>query len=111
LSQGAVPRGRVHNLFTVGSALSIWPVRVNLAERFPGGEKPRGVARWVNLDARFDIVGGRIQGAPFAVDVERLSLAPIGCTFPITPICAHASYFSAANQIVNRDIFGFFIGQ
>jgi hypothetical protein len=106
----AALKGKVHNLFTVGSALSIWLVRLNLAERFPGGAKPQRVARWVNLNARFDIVGGHIQG-PFAVDVERLNLAPVGCSFPITPICAHLSYFNADNLVVNRDIFGLFISQ
>jgi hypothetical protein len=103
--------GRVHNLFTVGSALSIWPVRLNLAERVNGGDKPRSVNRWVNIDARFDIVGGHIQGAPFAVDVERLDLPPVGCSFPVFPTCAHGSYFNAANLLVNRSIFGLFIAQ
>jgi hypothetical protein len=105
------PRGTIHNLFTVGSALSIWPVRVNLAERFSGGEKPHRVTRWVNLDAQFDIVGGHIQGTSFEVDVERLNLAPIGCSFPVTPTCAHGSYFNGDNFVVNHDIFGMFIGQ
>jgi hypothetical protein len=107
----AAPRGIVHNLFTVGSALSLWPVRANLAERLPGGAKPQRVTRWVNLDARFDVVGGHLQGAPFAVDVERLNLAPVGCAFPVSPVCAHASYFAAANRAVNRDIFGRYIGR
>lgn len=112
LAAGPTPLpGRVHNLFTVGSALSIWPVRANLAGRMPGGEKPRLVSRWVNLDARFDVVGGHIQGAPFDVDVERLGLAPAGCTFPVSPVCAHGSYFSPTNFVVNRDIFGLYIGQ
>jgi hypothetical protein len=103
-------QGTVHNLFTVGSALSIGPVKVNLAGRFPGGSKPRRVVRWVNLDAQFDIVGGHIQSAPFVVDVERLHLAPVGCSFPVTPTCSHSSYFDARNTPVNRDIFGRYIG-
>jgi hypothetical protein len=111
-ANGSSPqRGTIHNLFTVGSALSIWPVRINLAERFSGGEKPQRVSRWVNLDAQFDIVGGHIQGTSFDVDVERLDLAPIGCSFPVTPTCAHGSYFDANNFVVNHDIFGLFIGQ
>jgi hypothetical protein len=104
-------RGTVRNLFTVGSALSISPVRLNLAARFPGGQKPQRVSRWVNIDARFDVVGGHIQNAPFAVDVEQLHLAPVGCTFPVMPTCAHGSYFDARNLQVNRDIFGLYIGQ
>jgi len=32
--------GSVHNFFTVGSALSIGPVRKNLADRVQGGQKP-----------------------------------------------------------------------
>jgi len=107
----AAPAGKVRNLFTVGSALSIWPVRVNLAGRFPGGERPRSVGRWVNIDAWFDFVGGHIQGAPFAVDVERLNLAPVGCSFPVSPVCAHGSYFHPDNVVVNRDVFGRYIGR
>ena len=104
-------RGTVHNLFTVGSALSIGPVKSNLAGRFPGGIKPHRVGRWINIDAQFDIIGGHIQGAPFAVDVERLNLAPVGCTFPVTPFCAHGSYFNPRNLKVNRDIFGRYIDE
>ena len=104
-------RGTVHNLFTVGSALSIGPVKSNLAGRFPGGIKPHRVGRWINIDAQFDIIGGHIQGAPFAVNVERLNLAPVGCTFPVTPFCAHGSYFNPRNLKVNRDIFGRYIDE
>jgi metacaspase-1 len=104
-------RGTVHNLFTVGSALSIGPVKLNLASRVPGGAKPQRVGRWVNIDAQFDVVGGHIQSVPFVVDIERLHLAPVGCTFPVTPTCAHGSYFNSANLQVNRDIFGRYIGQ
>jgi hypothetical protein len=104
-------RGTVHNLFTVGSALSIGPVKLNLAGRVAGGAKPQRVSRWVNIDAQFDIVGGHIQGVPFAVDVERLHLAPVGCSFPVTPTCAHGSYFVDQNVRVNRDIFGALIAQ
>jgi hypothetical protein len=104
-------RGAVHNLFTVGSALSIGPVKLNLAGRIPGGAKPQRVGRWVNIDAQFDVVGGHIQGVPFVVDIERLHLAPVGCTFPVTPSCAHGSYFNSGNLPVNRDIFGRYIGQ
>lgn len=103
--------GKVHNLFTVGSALSIGPVKSNLAGRISGGARPRGVDRWVNIDAQFDVVGGHIQGVPFAVDVERLRLPPVDCPFPVTPTCAHGSYFKMGNLQVNRDIFGRYIGQ
>jgi hypothetical protein len=104
-------KGVVHNLFTVGSALSIGPVKVNLFGRVPGSSRPQRVNRWVNIDAHFDVVGGHMQGAPFAVDVEQLRLPPVGCTFPVTPTCAHGSYFDPRNIRVNRDIFGLFIGQ
>jgi hypothetical protein len=104
-------RGVVHDLFTVGSALSISPVRENLAGRFPGGVKPSTVRRWVNIDALFDIVGGHIQGTSFAVDVERLRLPPVGCSFPVSLTCAHGSYFNPQNLRVNRDIFGLYISQ
>jgi hypothetical protein len=104
-------RGTVHNLFTVASALSLGPVKLNLAERIRGGARPQRVARWVNIDARFDVVGGHLQGAPFLVDIERLHLPPVGCMFPVTPVCAHGSYFNPANLLVNRDIFGRYIGQ
>jgi hypothetical protein len=64
----------------------------------------------VNLDARFDIVGGHLRGNPFAVDYEYLDLAPIGCS-PIVPNpwCAHGSYFNKDNIAVNQGIFGYFI--
>ncbi|MFO0952095.1 MAG: hypothetical protein U0835_13295 [Isosphaeraceae bacterium] len=103
--------GRVHNLFTVGSALSIGPVKQNLSGRVSGGAKPRAVARWVNIDAAYDPVGGHIRNAPFQVDVERLDMPAVGCFFIATPTCAHGSYFNKDNVAVNRDIFGFFIGQ
>jgi hypothetical protein len=103
--------GSVHNLFTVGSALSIGPVKANLATRVSGGAKPRSVNRWINLDAAYDPVGGHIRNAPFLVDVERLNLPAVGCFFIATPTCAHSSYFNRDNLAVNRDIFGFFIAQ
>jgi hypothetical protein len=98
--------GVVHNLFTVGSALSIVPVKNRLR---PGdGRRPRHVRRWVNLDARGDIVGGALQGRPFEVDLEYLNLHPTDCNAflgLIAPACAHSSYFREANAAVNRDIF------
>jgi hypothetical protein len=106
-----VPPGRVHNLFMAGSALSIGPVKKNLRERFPGGAKPPLVRRWVNLDAAFDAVGGRLKGVPYAVDVEFLDLPPVGCSLLSLPVCAHGSYFNSGNIAVNQDIFGYFISQ
>jgi hypothetical protein len=98
--------GRVRNLFTVGSALSISEVKRRLD---PGasGQRPALVDHWVNLNARFDIVGGHLMGDPFAVDEEYLGLKPVGCrTFIPDPVCSHSSYFNADNLAVNRDIFG-----
>lgn len=98
--------GRVRNLFTVGAALSIGRVQRRLQPR--SGRKPRLVDRWVNLDARGDIVGGRLAG-DLAVDEEFLNLYPTGCSvprfLPIDPSCAHSSYFERGNLPVNRDIF------
>ena len=41
----------VRNLFTVGSALSIGPVKLHLREANRDGKKPASLRRWVNLDA------------------------------------------------------------
>lgn len=100
-------RGEVGTLFTVGSALSIPPVKRRLRPR--DGRKPRRVQRWVNIDAKGDIVGGPLKGRPFDVDTEFLNLRPTGCkaTFGVyPPACAHSSYFHSDNTAVNRDIFG-----
>ena len=69
------------------------------------------MTRWINLDARHDIVGGPMKGLPFAVDREFLGLDPVGCwpSFLPNPACAHGSYFVKDNTAVNRDIFGRFI--
>ena len=109
-SEGGIT-GRVHNLFTVGAALSIWPVKKMLIPEAKTGRRPSMVERWVNLDARFDVVGGNLQGNPYNVDEEFLSLDPVGCSPPWLPqpACSHSSYFNASNFAVNRDIFGRFI--
>ena len=105
-----LPDPLVHNLFTVGSALSIAPVKRSLLPEAIDGQRPRLVQTWVNLDARFDIVGGHLQGNPFAVDDEYLDLPPVGCSLLIpNPACAHESYFVPDNLAVNRDIFGKYI--
>ncbi len=96
--------GRVHSFFTAGSALSIGPVRSQLLPAAADGHKPRMVDRWVNLDARHDIVGGRLDRY-FAVDREELGLDPTNCGF-LNAVCAHSSYFDRDNVGVNRDIFG-----
>jgi metacaspase-1 len=102
--------GSVATLFTVGSALSIPPVKRRLLPEAIDGQRPAAVGRWVNLNARFDIIGGHLRGNPFAVDYEYLNLEPVGCSALIpNPWCAHGSYFNRDNLAVNRDIFGFFI--
>jgi hypothetical protein len=102
--------GSVPTLFTVGSALSIGPVKRRLLPEAIDGRRPRLARRWVNLNARFDIVGGPLRGNPFAVDYEYLNLVPVGCSPVIpNPWCAHGSYFHPDNVAVNRDIFGNFI--
>ncbi len=110
--------GRVLNLFTAGSALSIWPVKKMLYEPFRDGRKPRHVVQWINLDAQCDAVGGPLAGNPFDVNQEFLNLYPVGCeqygVGPIkwfSPQCAHSSYFNDHNAAVNRDIFARFINQ
>lgn len=103
-------RGRVRNFFTVGSALSIFAVKPLLIPAARTGRKPSMVDRWVNLDARFDVVGGNLKDNPYKVDEEFLNLGPFGCSswFP-QPVCAHSSYFKTGNVAVNRDVFGAFI--
>ncbi|HEX8200920.1 MAG TPA: caspase family protein [Isosphaeraceae bacterium] len=105
------PAGSVRNFFTVGSALSIGEIKRQLVPQARDGRKPRVVRRWINLDARFDVVGGPLKGQPFAVDEEFLNLVPTGCTpaFLPQPACSHSSYFVRDNLAVNRDIFGRFI--
>lgn len=96
--------GRVLNLFTIGSALSIVPVQ-RLLETGDFA-RPRHVRRWVNLDARRDFVGGSLRSLGYGVDEEYLNLEPVGCRlFRDNPWCAHSSYFRAENAAVNRDIF------
>jgi hypothetical protein len=70
------------------------------------GRRPNLVQTWLNLNARFDIVGGPLQGVPFQVDAEFLNLPPVGCSRLLpSPACAHGSYFNPDNLPVNRDLF------
>jgi metacaspase-1 len=109
-SDGELANGSVHNLFTVGSALAIPPVKRHLLPVAMDGRRPRVVQGWVNLNARFDIVGGHLRGNPFAVDYEYLELVPVGCSLVIpNPSCAHGSYFHPANEAVNKKIFARYI--
>jgi hypothetical protein len=94
----------VRNFFTVGAALSIFPVKLRLRVANRDGRKPAMVRRWINLDAKGDPVGDQLQGRPYAVDEENLDLPNMGCGF-FDAGCAHGSYFQAANVQVNRDIF------
>jgi hypothetical protein len=104
--------GMVPNFFTVGAALSIPPIKSMLIPSAKDGHRPVMVRRWVNLDARFDIVGGSLAGNPYEVDPadDFVNLDPVGCSswFP-EPGCAHRSYFNGDNTAVNRDIFGSYI--
>ena len=94
----------VRNFFTVGAALSIFPVKLRLRPANRDGRKPAMVRRWINLDAKGDPVGDQLQGRPYAVDEENLDLPNMGCGF-FDAGFAHGSYFQAANVQVNRDIF------
>lgn len=102
--------GGVASFFTVGSALSIPPVKRLLRPVDARGRKPRLVRRWINLDAKFDVVGGAIKGNPFNVDFEYLGLKPVGCGLMPSPACAHSSYFRPANRRV-QEIFAEFINE
>jgi hypothetical protein len=110
--------GRVRNFFTVGSALSVWPVKKMLKESYRDGQKPRHVQRWINLDAQGDPVGGPLVGNPYQVDKDFINLYPFGCEQHgvwrakwFSPTCAHSSYFHQTNDAVNRGIFARFISQ
>jgi hypothetical protein len=103
---------RVRNLFTVGAALSIIPVKFRLRPKNRNGHKPACVRRWVNLDAYGDLVGGPLKGRPFEVDFGFVNFEPVGCFGLlgfVSPSCAHNSYFDAANVDVNQNIFANFI--
>jgi hypothetical protein len=103
--------GEVQTLFTVGSALSIGPVRSGLL--LQDGARPECVRQWINLDAKGDIVGGALEPHGFAVDAEYLGLHPSGCrSFAgiVTPSCAHGSYFHAENRPVNGGVFARHMG-
>jgi hypothetical protein len=104
--------GRVANFFTVGSALSISPVRSALRSQNKDGKRPAQVDRWINLDAKGDLVGGTLLDM-FAVDVEVLDLDPTGCQPNFLGIynlsCAHRSYFQVDNFVVNHDYFAQYI--
>jgi metacaspase-1 len=107
-----VTDGRVRNFFTVGAALSIVPVKLRLRPANQDGKRPAMVGRWVNVNAHGDIVGGPLQGRPYAVDDDFPNVVPFGCgSFLgiINPACAHGSYFEQGNATVNRDIFARFI--
>jgi len=112
LEDNGVALTGVRNFFTVGAALSIGAVKAGLRSQNQDGRKPTGVRRWVNLNARGDLVGGPLQGRPYQVDEDRVNLDPFGCgSFLglVNPSCAHSSYFQSGNDAVNRDIFARFI--
>lgn len=103
--------GRVTTWFTVGSALSISPVRDRLREENQDGNSPTNVEQWINLDTKGDLVGGML-GDKFDVTREYLNLDPTGCSRFLgiyNLSCAHSSYFSQENIAVNRDIFAKYI--
>jgi hypothetical protein len=115
-----LPSGSVLNFFTEGAALSLSEVKSRLIRQvmdpetdMPDGKKPRLVARWVNLDAVGDPVGGPLQHRPYQVDAEFLNIPATGCGkilgLVTDPVCAHSSYFNPSNLEVNRDILGRYI--
>jgi hypothetical protein len=102
--------GRVRNFFTVGSALSIAPVKWSLRNGNKDGRKPKLVDKWINLNAHGDPVGGHLQANPFEVDAEFLDLPNHGCGW-FDFGCAHGSYFKKENVEVNRDVFAAYINE
>ncbi|BAZ53892.1 Bacillolysin [Nostoc sp. NIES-4103] len=102
-------QGRVSNFFTVGSALSIGPVREFLRSENQDGHRPSMVNKWINLNAKGDHIGGMLQDR-FEITQEHLWLNPTGCpqNWPGL-LCAHLSYFNKDNTIVNQDIFAKYI--
>ena len=104
----------VRNFFTVGAALSIGPVKMQLRGANKNGKKPASVRRWVNLNAHGDLIGGALKGRPYDDDIDVIKLQPFGCNSLlglVNPVCAHSSYFVRGNVAVNRDIFAHYIGQ
>ncbi len=103
--------GRVNAFFTVGSALSLGPVRIALRSENKNGRRPTMVNQWINLDAKGDLVGG-LLGDQFEVNQEYLKLEPTGCPGFLgiyNLVCAHSSYFDRRNLTVNDDIFARYI--
>lgn len=107
--------GRVDNLFTLGSALSLKTVQKNLFQRVSGSIAPPLLTRIINVDAGGDLIGGSIS-PPFAISREYLRQKPTGCrTFKLSPgtarspFCAHSSYFDPDNVEVQRDILACYI--
>jgi hypothetical protein len=112
MEDAGVTQPRIRNLFTVGAALSIAPVKLRLRPANQDGRRPATVRRWVNLNANGDVVGGPLQDRPYQVDADYANLDPFGCASflgIVNPVCAHSSYFQAGNVAVNRDIFGAYI--
>jgi hypothetical protein len=104
----------VRNFFTVGAALSIGPVKMQLRGANKNGKKPASVRRWVNLNAHGDLIGGALKGRPYDDDIDIIKLPPFGCNSLlglVNPGCAHSSCFVSGNVAVNRDIFANYIGQ
>ncbi len=81
LEDGGLTTRLVRNFFTVGAALSIFPVKARLLPANKDGRKPAMVRRWINLNAHGDPVGGALQGRPYQVDEEHLDLPNLGCGF------------------------------
>jgi hypothetical protein len=103
-SDHSLTNGRIANWFTVGSALSMMPVYHSLRSENKDGRRPSMVRRWINVDARGDLVGGTLRPR-FAVDVEHLAMYP----FKGSLLNAHLSYFTEGNLAVNRDVFAAYI--
>src|SRR5262249_42095243 len=61
----------------VGAALSIGETRRRRMDVALEAHRPRMVRRWVNIDARGDMVGGLLKGLPSAVDAEFLTLPAV----------------------------------
>ena len=100
--------GRVRNFFTLGAALSLFPIGQRLLPQNQDGSRPTVVSRWLNLNAQGDPIGGQIQNHPFQVDVEYPTLC-VPDAQEYQPGLAHQSYFNAQNTQVNQQILAHYL--
>ena len=67
-------RGKIRTFLTIGSPLSLVPVRELMDEGAQSVRRPALIKRWGNIDLQSDLLGGQILNHPFQVDFEFLEL-------------------------------------